>query len=67
MIPVMPYVGEMKEFFEDPQSAITEYEEDGTYPAWIDHMIDDGVITEEDADQVMDKMVQSLKNSGQVQ
>lgn len=67
MIPVMPYVGEMKEFFEDPQSAITEYEEDGTYPAWIDHMIDDGVITEEDADQVMDQMVQSLKSSGQVQ
>ena len=30
-------------------------------------MIDDGVITEEDADQVMDQMVQSLKNSGAVQ
>ena len=66
-IPFIPYVGEMGEFFQDPQTAITEYEEDGTYPAWIDHMIDDGVITEEDADQVMDQMVQSLKNSGQVQ
>ena len=67
MIPVMPYFGEMGEFFQDPQAAITEYEEDGTYPAWIDHMIDDGIITEEDADQVMDQMVQSLKNSGKVQ
>ena len=67
MVPFMPYVGEMKEFFEDPQAAITEYEEDGTYPAWVDHMINDGQITEEEADQIMDQMVQSLKNSGQVQ
>ena len=67
MVPFMPYVGEMKEFFEDPQAAITEYEEDGTYPAWVEHMINDGQITEEEADQIMDQMVQSLKNSGQVQ
>jgi hypothetical protein len=67
MVPFMPYVGEMKEFFEDPQAAITEYEEDGTYPAWVDHMINDGQITEEEADQIMDSMIQSLKNSGAVQ
>ena len=67
MIPVMPYVGEMGEFFSDPQAAITEYEEDGTYPAWLDHMIDDGVITEEDAERAMDQMVQSVKNAGQAQ
>ncbi|MBP0977042.1 MAG: DUF4190 domain-containing protein [Oscillospiraceae bacterium] len=67
MVPVMPYVGEMGEFFSDPQAAITEYEEDGTYPAWLDHMIDDGVITEEDAERAMDQMVQSVKNAGQAQ
>ena len=67
MVPFMPYFGEMGEFFQDPQSAVTEYEEDGTYPAWIDHMINDGQITEEEADQIMDSMIQSLKNSGQVQ
>ena len=67
MVPFMPYVGEMKDFFQDPQAAVTEYEEDGTYPAWIDHMINDGQITEEEADQIMDSMIQSLKNSGAVQ
>ena len=66
-IPFMPYVDEMKDFFQDPQAAITEYEEDGTYPAWVEHMINDGQITEEEADQIMDQMVQSIKSAGAAQ
>lgn len=67
MAPAIPYFGEMGEFIHDPQAAITEYEEDGTYPAWIEHMIDDGVITEEDAENAMNQMVQSFKNASQAQ
>lgn len=70
MIPVMPYFGDLielgKEVGEDPQGFVDEYEETGEYPDYINRMLDDGVITEEDAENTMDRLISQLKQSGAV-
>jgi len=70
MIPVMPYFGDLIEFGRevgaDPQGFVDEYEETGEFPDYINRMLEEGVITEEDAEKTMDQVIDTLKKSGNV-
>ena len=63
LVPVMPYIDGWMDFGQNAQSYMEEYEEYGTYPPVIDDMIDDGLITEEEAEQTMDQMMQSMASA----
>lgn len=70
MIPLMPYWEDCiefgKELNEDPQGFVDEYEESGEFPEYINRMIDDGMTTEEAAEQSMDIVIDMLKKTGKV-
>lgn len=63
LIPMAPYMDSYMDFINHAPEYIEEYEEDGTYPPFIEDMIDDGIISEEDAEMTMDKMVEAFKSA----
>lgn len=65
MIPVIPYIDGIKDYIENVEEYVSEYEEDGTYPPVIDKMIEDGLIPADQADQLMDQMVNSMPGVAQ--
>lgn len=60
IIPVMPYMEGWIEFGSNAESYMEEYDEYGTYPPVIDQMIEDGIIPEDQAQQVMDQIKSSM-------
>ena len=60
---MMPYIDGWIDFGQNAQSYMEEYEEYGTYPPVFEDMIDDGLISEEEAEQTMDQMMQSMASA----
>lgn len=63
LVPMMPYIDGWIDFGQNAQSYMEEYEEYGTYPPVFEDMIDDGLISEEEAEQTMDQMMQSMASA----
>lgn len=63
LVPMMPYIDGWMDFGQNAQSYMEEYEEYGTYPPVFEDMIDDGLISEEEAEQTMDQMMQSMASA----
>lgn len=61
MIPVMPYMNGFIDLGKNAESYIEDYQENGTYPPVVDQMIEDGLIPEDQADELMDQMVEQLE------
>ncbi len=57
MAPVMPYIGDCVDFGTNMVQYVEEYQEDGTIPPVFEKMVEDGVITDEDAEQIMDQLI----------
>ncbi|MCQ2465187.1 MAG: DUF4190 domain-containing protein [Oscillospiraceae bacterium] len=60
LISFMPYMDEYKDFIANAPAYAEEYDEYGTYPPMIEHMIDDGLMEEEQAEQIMDQFVNTV-------
>jgi hypothetical protein len=63
LIPFAPYIEGFVELGQNADACIEEYEEDGVLPEVVEQMIDDGLLTESDAEIFMDSFSQSYKQS----
>lgn len=65
LIPLAPYFDGYMDFVENAPAYAEEYEEYGTYPPFMEDLIEDGKIPEEQAEQIMDQLIKSIPASSE--
>lgn len=63
LVPFVPYKDGFVDLANQADTYIEDYEEDGSLPPVLDDLINDGKITEEQADTMMQSFAQSYKQS----
>ena len=64
MLPVMPYMNGFIDLGTNPQQYVDEYNETGEFPPVIEDMISDGLIGEDQANDMMDQLINNFKAQG---
>lgn len=60
-VPLMPYKDGFVDLVNNADAYVEEYDEDGTLPPVMEDLINNGVMTESDAEQAMQSFVDSYK------
>ncbi|MDO5560752.1 MAG: DUF4190 domain-containing protein [Oscillospiraceae bacterium] len=60
MLPVLPYISDFKDFYENHNEIYDEYKEDGTLPDWLQDVQEQSNWSDEEMEKWMDQMETSF-------